>query len=174
MKVLSYPGPRLIFATTLRDAGWGFSSIRVLRGTERWCELFKDIQLVSKPLFSPSTLAFSKRHCQLCLSLENFRAIPSPAGWWNWKIKLIFQASWNHQDVWWHTAAADWETSVLSSIDCDRLHPGPPHQNDKSELKRIKWNGGWPNQLKSHSKFSCLLFQMSCVTDWLSLIFFLF
>lgn len=117
MKVLSYPGPRLIFATTLRDAGWGFSSIRVLRGTERWCKLFKDIQLVSKPLFSPSTLAFSKRHCQLCLSLENFRAIPSPAGWWNWKIKLIFQASWNHQDVWWHTAAADWETSVLSSID---------------------------------------------------------
>lgn len=70
---------------------------------------YSDIQLVIKPIFSPSALTFPKEALTALVFLCTFqnRAIPSPARGLNQKIKLILKGSWNYKNEQWHTVAAD-------------------------------------------------------------------
>lgn len=93
-----------------------FLQLRVLRDTGDMS--YSVIQLVIKPIFSPSALTFPKGALTALSFLCTFqnRTIPSPARGLNQKIKLILKGSWNYENEQWHTVAADWETSVVSTI----------------------------------------------------------
>ena len=73
-----------LFQQRCEMQGEDFLQSRVPRGTERWYELFKAIQLVTKPSSLLLSWPSLKRHSQCCLSFVHFKTgpcFPQEEGW---------------------------------------------------------------------------------------------